>query len=132
MVMKETEGLSRRETQIMEIIYKKGQVSAGDLIQELPDHPNDSTARTFLRILEEKGYLTHVRQGLKYIYSPAADPETTKQSALKKMIRIYFNNSIEDTVAAMFRLSGQDLKKVDLDKIEAMIRNAQERESDHG
>ena len=85
--------LSRRERQIMEIIYCHGRATAGEIHRELPDRPSYSTVRTLLRVLEEKGYLTHESDGPRYVYSPCISTEKAKRSAIEQLLRTFFNNS---------------------------------------
>src|SRR3954468_17185240 len=93
--------LSRRERQIMDILYRLGSASAADVMRELPGEPTDSTVRTHLRILEEKGHVQHEEVGLRYVYSPKVPRKKERQSALKHLIDTFFDGSTEKVVAAL-------------------------------
>ena len=87
--------LSRRERQIMDIIYQKGQATAADVLALLPDPPSYSTVRALLRILEEKGHLVHKREGHHYVFRPTVKREKVQRSAMKHLLHTFFDNSIE-------------------------------------
>src|SRR5712691_9712088 len=92
--------LTRRERQIMDILYRRGRATAGEVMQELSGEPNYSTVRTQLRVLEEKGYVQHEQQGLRYIYSPTVPRQAVRKSALKHLIDTFYDGSTEKVVAA--------------------------------
>src|SRR5215207_3350329 len=91
--------LSRRERQIMEIIYQQGQATAAEVLGRLPDPPGYSAVRAMLRLLEEKGYLRHDQQGPRYVYLPTLAREKARRSALKQMLQTFFDGSTEAAVA---------------------------------
>ena len=116
--------LSRRERQIMDIIYKRTQATAADVMDNLPDPPSYSAVRAMLRLLEEKGYVKHQMDGLRYVYLPTVSREKARQSALKQMLQTFFDDSTEDAVATLLDMSKSKLSKADLDRLSALIEEA--------
>ena len=116
--------LSRRERQIMDIIYKRAQATAAEVMENLPDPPSYSAVRAMLRLLEEKGYLKHQQDGLRYVYLPTVSREKARQSALKQMLQTFFDDSTEDAVATLLDISKSKLSKQDLDRLSALIEEA--------
>ena len=93
--------LSRRERQIMDILYRRGRATVSDVMAELTGRPAYSTVRAQLRVLEDKGQIRHEEEGLRYVYSPTASPRTVQRSALKHLIDTFFDGSPEKVVAAL-------------------------------
>lgn len=116
--------LSRRERQIMDIIYKRTQATAVEVMDNLPDPPSYSAVRAMLRLLEEKGYLKHEQDGLRYVYLPTVSREKARQSALKQMLLTFFDDSTEDAVATLLDISKSKLSKADLDRLSKLIDEA--------
>ncbi len=116
--------LSRRERQIMDIIYRKAQATAMEMMENLPDPPSYSAVRAMLRLLEEKGYLKHQQDGLRYVYLPTLSREKARQSALKQMLQTFFEDSTEDAVATLLDISKSKLSKADLDRLSKLIDKA--------
>jgi predicted transcriptional regulator len=116
--------LSRRERQIMDILYRRGRVSAGEIHQELPDAPTYSAVRAKLRVLEEKGHVRHEAEDLRYVYVPTMARDTARRSALRHMVATFFEDSVEQAVAALIDLSSPRLSSQDLKKIEDIIHQA--------
>ena len=116
--------LSRRERQIMDIIYKRTQATAADVMENLPDPPSYSAVRAMVRLLEEKGYVKHQQDGLRYVYLPTVSREKARQSALKQMLQTFFDDSTEDAVATLLDMSKSKLSKADLDRLSALIEEA--------
>ncbi len=114
--------LSRRERQIMDIVYQRGPVSVADVLEDLPDPPSYSTVRALLRILEEKGYLTHKKDGKRYIYRPTQPRHQAGRSALKQIFQTFFDKSIEKTVMTL--ISDADLSDEELDRLSQRIEQA--------
>ncbi|RKU23647.1 CopY family transcriptional regulator [Candidatus Poribacteria bacterium] len=114
--------LSRRERQIMDIVYQRGHVSVADVLEDLPDQPSYSTVRALLRILEEKGYLTHKKDGKRYIYHPTQPRHQAGRSALKQIFQTFFDKSVEKTVIAL--VSEVDLSDEELDRLSQLIAQA--------
>src|SRR5579864_7201320 len=110
-------GLSRRERQIMDILYRRGRATASEVMGELTGDPSYSTVRTQLRVLEDKGHVLHEEQGLRYIYMPAVPRYAARKSALRHLVNTFFDGSSEQAVAALLggegtRLSDDDLKRI--------------------
>ena len=118
----QTVKLSRRERQIMDIVYQRGRVSVADVLEDLPDQPSYSTVRALLRILEEKGYLTHKKDGKRYIYRPTQPRHQAGRSALKQIFQTFFDKSVEKTVMAL--VSEVDLSDEELDRLSQRIEQA--------
>ena len=120
--------LSRRERQIMDIIYSRGRATAGEIHRELPDRPSYSTVRTLLGVLEEKKYLTHESDGPRYVYSPCISLETAKRSAIEQLLRTFFNNSAASAMAALLDMSAANLSDAELKRLARLIRQAKNKE----
>lgn len=120
--------LSRRETQIMDVIFELGEATAVEILEQLPDPPSYSAVRALLTILEEKGHLTHRREGTRYIYAPTLPVEKAKKSALTHLLKTFFGGSAPQVVATL--LSTTDLSKADLDELARLIEEAQQEEED--
>ena len=114
--------LSRRERQIMDIVYQRSQASVADVLENLPDPPSYSAVRALLRILEEKGYLVHEKDGRRYIYRPTQPRHLAGRSALKQIFQTFFDKSIEKTVIAL--VSEVDLSDEELDRLSQLIEQA--------
>jgi predicted transcriptional regulator len=111
--------LSRRERQIMNIIYQRGHASVANVLDDLPDPPTYSTVRALLRILEEKGHLTHEKDGPRYIYHPTQPRHQAGHFALKQLVKTFFDKSIEKTVAALD--FDADVSDEQLDRLSRLI-----------
>jgi predicted transcriptional regulator len=116
--------LSRRERQIMDVIYSRGQATAAEVQAELPDPPSYSAVRAMLRLLEEKGYLRHEQDGPRYLFKPTVAREKARKSALKQMLETFFDGSTEQAVAALLNLSKPKLSQEELDRLSQMIEAA--------
>src|ERR1700746_705263 len=93
--------LSRRERQIIDILYRRGRATAADVMAELPGQPSYSTVRTQLRVMEEKGHVRHEEDGQRFVYVPTAPRRTVRKSALKHLVDTFFDGSAEQAVAAL-------------------------------
>jgi predicted transcriptional regulator len=118
------EHLSRRERQIMDIIYQRGRATAQEVMDSLPDPPSYSAVRAMLRLLEEKGLLRHQQDGPRYIFLPTLAREKARKSALKQVLKTFFGDSTEQAVAALLDLSKSKLSKDELDRLSQMIEGA--------
>jgi predicted transcriptional regulator len=116
--------LSRRERQIMEIIYQRGKASAAEVREAMPDAPSYSAVRAMLRILEEKGHVKHQAEGLKYVYVPSVARDKAKRTAVKHLMETFFNGSPEHVVAALLDVSSTKLSSEELDRMARLIDNA--------
>jgi BlaI family transcriptional regulator, penicillinase repressor len=118
--------LGRRERQIMDVIYRRGQASVAEVRGDLPDPPSYSAVRAMLGLLEDKGYLRHQQQGLKYVYLPADDTSKVRNSALQHMVRTFFEGSPEKAVAALLEMSDRKLSPKDKHYLGQLIKKAQQ------
>lgn len=120
--------LSRRERQIMDVIYRLGSATAQDVQAHLPDPPSYSAVRALLRVLEDKGHVKHREDGPRYVYVPTVSREAARTSALKQMIGTFFNGSAAAAAAALLDLPDRDLSDDELDRLEALIERARKEE----
>ncbi len=123
---KELASLSRRERQIMEVIYREGQVAATDVLEKLPDPPGYSAVRAMLRILEQKGQVRHVVEGNRYLYSPTVSADRARRSAMRSLLQTFFEGSPEKAVAALLDMSRSELTTQELDRLSHLIDQARE------
>jgi predicted transcriptional regulator len=119
-------GLSRREREIMDVIYRGGQATAAEVLADLPDPPSYSAVRALLRVLEEKGQLRHEQQGPRYVFLPTIPRERARRSALKQLVHTFFDGSTEQAVAALLDLSSRKLSDTELDGLARIIDQARE------
>lgn len=117
-------GLTRRERQIMDILYRRGRATAGEVMEDLPGNPHYSTVRTQLRVLEEKGHVSHEEQGLRYIYIPAVPRRAARKSALRHLVDTFFDGSAEQVVAAVLGGEGSKISEEELDRIAELVAKA--------
>ncbi len=118
--------LSRRERQIMDVIYHLGKAGVAEVLERLPDPPSYSAVRAMLRILEEKGHLRHEQDGARYVYLATLPHGMARESALKHLLRTFFNNSTETAVAALLDLKGDELSERELDRLSVLIDQARQ------
>ncbi len=123
--MKGHKNLSRRERQIMDIIYELGDASAAQVLEKLPNPPSYSAVRALLRILEEKGHLSHRQDGPRYMFVPTVPRKTARENALKHLLQTFFDNSTEEAVAALLNLSEDQLSEEDYRRLLDLIEEAQ-------
>lgn len=116
--------LSRRERQIMDILYRLGRASASDVRGELPGDPSDSTVRTHLRILEQKGHIRHEEEGLRYVYMAATARTTARRKALRHVMETFFDNSTEQVVGALLGGDTGKLTDDELNRIAELVEKA--------
>ena len=121
--------LSRRERQIMDILYEMGRATAADVMKGLPGEPSDSTVRTQLRVLEAKGHVRHEEDGAKYVYFPVVPRRVVRKSALKHVMNTFFDGSAEKVVAALLGPDGGKLTDEELDRIAELVAKARAEES---
>lgn len=119
--------LSRRERQIMDILYSLGRATGPEVQERLGGAPSYSTVRTILRILERKGHVRHIEEGLRYVYLPAVGRDTAKKSAIQRLVATFFDGSAKAAAAAFLDPSASKLSETDLKELEAMIRKYRER-----
>ena len=122
--MSAPEQLSRRERQIMDILYRRGKASAAEVREAMGDAPGYSAVRAMLRVLEDKGHIRHQAEGLRYVYVPVVAREQAKRSAVKHLMNTFFNDSPEQIVAALLDVSSTRLTGEELDRMAALIDKA--------
>ncbi|HEX4274218.1 MAG TPA: BlaI/MecI/CopY family transcriptional regulator [Bryobacteraceae bacterium] len=115
---------SRRERQIMDILFTLGRASGPEIQDRLPDRPSYSGVRTILRVLERKGHVRHVEEGLRYVYLPVIAREKAKRSAMERLAATFFGGSMKAAAAAFLDPSTTKLSNEDLQALERMIRDA--------
>ena len=119
--------LGRRERQIMDAIYRLGRASVSDVIEQISDPPSYSTVRAMMGKLEEKGHLTHEQDGPRYVYFPVHAREEATRSALRRMLRTFFDGSPTKAVAAVLDVSGRELTREELNELAELIEDARRR-----
>jgi predicted transcriptional regulator len=120
----DTSDLSRRERQIMEIIYESGRATAAEVRDRMPDPPSYSAVRAMLRILEEKGHLEHEQDGPRYVFLPTVPREEASATALRRLLRTFFSDSPEGAMAALLELGGDQLDEEALQRLAKRIDEA--------
>lgn len=118
-----TTQLSRRERQIMDVIYRHGKVTAAEVLAELPEPPGYSAVRAMLRLLEEKGHIRHEQDGPRYVYLPTVNRDKARRSAMRHLVRTFFDGSTEDAVAALLQSDG-DMSEAELERLSQLIEGA--------
>lgn len=121
--------LSRRERQIMDVLFQNGQATAAEIRQGMPEAPSYSAVRTHLKILVEKGHIQHEQDGPRYLYRPTVKKERAKKSALKRLVTTFFDGSAEQAMAALLDDSAPNLSAAELDRLEGLIHAARAREN---
>jgi predicted transcriptional regulator len=116
--------LTRRERQIMDVLYRRGRATAAEVMADLPGEPNYSTVRTQLRVLEDKGHVRHDEEGGRYVYAPAVPRHAARKSALKHLVETFFDGSAEQVVAAVLGGEASRLSDEELDRVSALIEKA--------
>jgi predicted transcriptional regulator len=123
-VKKLTDPLSRREREIMDILYRSGELTASDVVERLPGAPSNSTVRTILRILEDKGHVKHEQQGNRFVYKPTVNREKARRSALKHLVSTFFDGSPETVVSTLLDERSLKLSDEQLESLAALIERA--------
>lgn len=122
--------LSRRERQIMDVLYRQGRATAAEVMAALPGTPSSSTVRTQLRVLERKGHVRHEEQGVKFIYLPAVPRRAARKSALKHLVDTFFDGSVEKVVGALLGGEGVRVSDEQLDRIAEQVEKARKPKRD--
>src|SRR6516164_11069790 len=117
--------LSRRERQIMDVLYKLGQASVSEVLAALGGKPHYSTVRAQLRVLEEKGHVRHEEHGLRYVYFPVVPREVARRSALRHLVETFFDGSTEKAVAALLGGEISKISSEELDRLSSLIAKSQ-------
>jgi predicted transcriptional regulator len=116
--------LSRRERQIMDILYRRGRASVAEVHHEMPEPPSYSAVRAMLRVLEKKKHIRHEEKDLRYVYIPLIPREKARRSAVAHLLQTFFDGSAEQAVATLLDVSGRDLSEEDFDRLTALIDKA--------
>jgi len=122
----EERGLSRRERQIMDVLFRQGRATVAEVLAGMPDPPSYSAVRALLRVLEDKGHALHEEDGRAYVYRPTIARETARRSALKHLLTTFFDGSAEQAVAALLDLSGPKLSSDELGRLAKQIERAKD------
>ena len=116
--------LSRRERQIMDVIYQQGRATAVEVMENMPNAPSYSAVRAMLRLLEDKGLVRHEQDGPRYVYLPTLSRDKARQSAMKQLLQTFFDDSAEQAVAALIDLSRAKMSDDELDRLSRLIQDA--------
>jgi len=119
--------LSRRERQIMDVLFARGAATAQQIRQRIADPPSYSTVRTVLSRLEEKGYVRHTEAALRYVYHPVLSRSAAERSAIHRLIQVFFKGSVSQAVHGMLEAAQQDLSDEELDELERLIEERRQR-----
>lgn len=119
-----TNGLSRRERQIMDFLFQTGSASVSDVRAHIPAPPSYSAVRAMLRTLEEKGHVTHKEEGRAYVYAPTVRRDAARKSALSHMLKTFFDDSTENAVAALLDLKSAKMDAAELGRLEQLVKRA--------
>jgi len=120
--------LSRRERQVMDILFQRGQATAAEVMGDLPDPPTYSSVRSILSILVDKGHVVHREEGLRYVYIPVESTTRAREEALRHVIQTFFHGSTDQTIAAVLRMSDSKLSDRDIERLQERIRKARAKE----
>ena len=113
--------LSRRERQIMDVLYQLGEATAADVQERLPEPPSYSAVRAMLRILEDKGHVRHHEDGPRYVYAPVVARDKARKSAVTHLLRTFFDGSVEQAMAALLDGSDRALSRDEIDRLSTLI-----------
>jgi predicted transcriptional regulator len=119
--------LTRREREIMDVVYRLGRATALDVVDNLEDPPSYSAVRALLRLLEEHGHVTHTTDGSRYVYAPAVPRGTARRRALEHLISTFFEGSVEQTLSALVESSKDKLSNAELDRLAEVVERARKR-----
>jgi predicted transcriptional regulator len=119
--------LSRRERQVMDILYRDGKATVADVLAGLPDPPSYSAVRAMLRILEEKGHVHHEQDGPRYVFVPTVKRDSAQRSALRHVVNTFFDGSAAQVMAALFELSARELDADELAQMRRLVDKAKRR-----
>jgi BlaI family penicillinase repressor len=122
--------LARRERQILDLLFAAGRATGQEIQKQLPDAPSYSTVRTILRVLERKGHVRHVEEGLRYVYEPAIARDKARKSALNRLLHTFFDGSAQQAVAALLDPKVAKMSREELDQLAALIEKAKHEKED--
>ena len=118
--------LTRRERQIMDILYRDGEGTVGDVVAQLPDPPSYSAVRATMNVLEEKGHVRHRQDGPRYVYLPAVPRDRARHAALNHLLQTFFDGSAESAVVALLQMTDSQLSTTDFERLAAQVRKARQ------
>ena len=121
-----TADLSRRERQIMDVLFALGQATVSDVLERIPDPPSYSAVRATMRTLEDKGHVIHQQDGPRYVYKPTVEQDSARSAALKHLVRTFFNGSAEHAAAALLGMSDTRVDTDTLSRLTAQVNRARE------
>ena len=121
-----TAGLSRRERQIMDVLFALGQATVSEVLERISDPPSYSAVRATMRVLEEKGQIVHLQDGPRYLYKPVTPQESARTAALRHLVRTFFGGSAEAAAAALLRMDERRVPGTELDRLTARIEAAKD------
>ena len=116
--------LSRRERQIMDVLYQHASATVAEVMEALPDPPSYSAVRATLRVLEDKGHVKHDADGPRYVYAPAVPPDQARQSALSHVLKTFFNGSAEQAVVTLLEMSDSEISEADFERLAQRVRTS--------
>jgi BlaI family penicillinase repressor len=119
--------LGRRERQIMNIVVRRQRATAADVLADIPDPPSYSAVRSMLRLLEEKGYVTHEWEGPRHVFLPVGDLARLRRDAVRHLVQTFFNDSTESALVALLGAGGKSLTREQLDRLGALIEQAKKK-----
>jgi predicted transcriptional regulator len=126
MMLNQQQKLSRRERQIMDVLYRLGRATAAEIQQSIPDPPSYSAVRAMLRVLEEKKHIRHEEKDLRYVFVPIVPRDKARRSAVRHMLDTFFEGSPEQAVATLLDVSSRSLSAEDYDRLAALIEKARQ------
>jgi len=118
------QNLSRRERQVMDILFRRGEATVADVMGDLPDPPTYSAVRSVLRILVEKDLVTHREDGPRYVYLPAVSPNRARDEALSHVVRTFFDGSTEQAMTALLRMSDTRIPDAGIERLQELVKKA--------
>ena len=130
--MKPDDPLSRRERQILDILYARSQATVAEVLTDLPDPPGYNSVRKILTILEVKGHVTHREEGIRFVYAPAQPRQSAARGALDRVVATFFHGSAARAAHALLGDADNSLTSAELTELETLIRAAKERKTDDG
>ena len=118
--------LTRRERQIMDVLYRDGEATVADVMAQMPDPPSYSTVRATMNVLEEKGHVRHKQDGPRYVYLPAVPRDRARRAALNHLLQTFFDGSAESAVVALLQMSDNSLSAADFERLAAEVSKARQ------
>ncbi len=120
--------LSKRERQIMDVIYMLGEATAAQVLENLPEEVGDASLRKLIRVVEQKGYLSHRREGQSYVYFPTTSKQVAARQALRHLLQTFFQGSAPKAVSTLLEVTKKDLSQDDIEELEELIKKTESKE----